>query len=315
MRQISLRHLRCFVAVAETGSFTAAANRLAHTQSSLTATIQQFEEVVGVRLFDRTTRRVALTDDARQFKGTAERILRDFDNALSDLQAVAQSQRGHVSIAASQSLIVHLLSPALASFRQQHPQIKISVVDGGSARIEQLLQDGEVEFGIASPLHHFAELDYRPLIRDPFGVICPHDHPLAQSDAPLTWADLPLGDAVVMTPDSGIGAVLRTHPELCRLYDSSQGCDRASSTASLYAMLSMGGRFSVLPSLAARTAPRDEFAWRVLSGPRVTRQICLITRRGRSLSATAERIAQVLLKTVDEIDLFGCETEKLRIAA
>src|SRR6202012_2339814 len=112
-RKISLRHLRCFVAVAETGSFTLAAGRLFQTQSALTATIQQLETSVGLRLFDRTTRRVEMTDDATRFKVVADKIIRDFDSAIGDLQAVAKSQRGHLRIAAAPSVMTHILAPTL----------------------------------------------------------------------------------------------------------------------------------------------------------------------------------------------------------
>lgn len=87
--QISLRHLRSFLAVAETGSFTLASQKLFKTQSTLTATIKQLEALAEVQLFDRTTRRVELTNDALWFKEVASGILRDFDNAISDLQAIS----------------------------------------------------------------------------------------------------------------------------------------------------------------------------------------------------------------------------------
>src|SRR4051812_9522073 len=118
---IKIRHLRCFVAVAETGSFTLAANRLFQTQTSLTATIKQLEEVAGLRLFDRTTRRVELTKDAIWFKTVAERVLLDFDNAISDLQAVSKGQRGHIKIAVAPSMMTHVLAPTLKSFRALYP--------------------------------------------------------------------------------------------------------------------------------------------------------------------------------------------------
>ncbi|MET0221499.1 MAG: LysR family transcriptional regulator, partial [Tardiphaga sp.] len=171
--RISLRHLRCFVAVAETGSFTLAASRLFQTQSSLTATIQQLELSVGLKLFDRTTRRVELTREAAWFKGVAERVLREFDNAIGDLQAVARSQQGHIRIAAAPSMMTHVLGPTLVSFRKSYPAISISVTDGGSDKIERAILNGEMDFGIASRLNSFPDLDYVPILSDPYGVVFP----------------------------------------------------------------------------------------------------------------------------------------------
>jgi DNA-binding transcriptional LysR family regulator len=299
MRRVSLRHLRCFLAVAETGSFTLASAKLFQTQSSLTATIQQFEEAVGLKLFERTTRRVELTPEARQFRPLAERVVRDFEAAIGDLQAISKSQKGHVRVAAAPSMVVHILSPALARFRRDHPGITLSVQDAGSAKIEDGVLAGEVDFGIASRLRNYPELVYTPILRDPFGAIMPTDHPLAAEDGPITWAEVRRHEYVGLTNDTGIGAFLENYPEL-RLDEATQRYDHASSTTSLYAMLCLGGKISVLPALAAQANPMNEFKFRELHEPSITREICLITRHLRSMSVNTERILQVLMETLNE---------------
>ncbi len=301
MVKISLRHFRCFVAVAETGSFTLAAARLFHTQSSLTATIQQFEAAAGMRLFDRTTRRVVLTEDAARFKAVADRILKDFDNAVGDLQAIAKSHRGHVRIAAAPSMIVHILTPALKRFRQAHPDITISICDGGSNRIEKMVLEGEADFGIASRLNNYSELDYLPILTDPFGVIFSNDHPLATSTAPVEWSTLANYDFIGLTSDTGIGAFLEAYPEL-GLRDKKNAYDDASSTTSLYTLLCLGGKISVLPALAAHSGALNEFGFRELCEPAITREICVVTRQLRSFSANTRRILEVLLTTIQETE-------------
>ncbi|MDB5880414.1 MAG: LysR family transcriptional regulator [Ramlibacter sp.] len=299
MRRVSLRHLRCFLAVAETGSFTLASARLFQTQSSLTATIQQFEEAVGLKLFERTTRRVELTPEARQFRPLAERVVRDFEAAIGDLHAISKSQKGHVRVAAAPSMVVHILSPALARFRRDHPGITLSVQDAGSAKIEDGVLAGEVDFGIASRLRNYPELVYTPILRDPFGAIMPTDHPLAAENGPITWAEVRRHEYVGLTNDTGIGAFLENYPEL-RLDEATQRYDHASSTTSLYAMLCLGGKISVLPALAAQATPMNEFKFRELHEPSITREICLITRQLRSMSVNTERILQVLMETLNE---------------
>lgn len=299
--RVSLRHLRCFVAVAETGSFTLAAGRLLQTQSSLTSTIQQLEIAVGLKLFDRTTRRVELTQDAIWFKVAADRILREFDNAISDLQAVAKSQRGHVRIAAAPSMMTHVLAPALSAFRAVHPDVSITVNDGGSDKIERAVLSGDVDFGISSRLNDFPDLDYVPILSDPFGVIYPSGHPIEKHGDHLTWPDLEPYDYIALAGDTGIGAILDKHPELGlkRRVESSY---RASSTTSLYALLSLGGKLSVLPSLAARTSPLSEFSFCLLHGPIIAREICLITRHLRSFSPNTQRILEALLAAIKATD-------------
>jgi DNA-binding transcriptional LysR family regulator len=297
VRKLSLRHLRSFVAVAETGSFTLAAARLFQTQSSLTATIQQFEEAVGIKLFDRTTRRVELTEDAARFKPVADSLLQGFDTAIGDLQAVATSQKGHVRVAAVPSVIVQVLTPALAAFRQDYPNITVSVRDAGAAKIERVVLDGEVDLGLCSRLSGYPELDYRPILRDRFGVVCPRDHALARGRGQLRWSDLAPYDYIAMTNDTGSGALLEDNEEL-GLSKKLKTYDRASSTTALYAMLGLGGKFSVLPALAAQADPLKKLKFRLLHEPAFSREICLVTRHVRSFSANTRRIVDALTLTI-----------------
>lgn len=295
--QISLRHLRCFVAVARTGSFTLAAQQLFKTQSSLTAAIKQFEELAGVQLFDRTTRRVELTKDAMWFQEIAARILRDFDNAVMDLQAVARSEHGSIKISIVPSMMPHILAPALKAFRQSYPDVKLSIRDEGSDKTERAVLEGTTDFGISSPLNHFSDLDYRPVLADPFGVIFPKGHPLSERKGKLTWANLKEYNYVALTKDTGIGALTRHFPNL-ELNHRGMDVDYASSTTSLHTLLKLGNHISVLPSLAAHTGEMVEFEFRELHEPKIERTVCIITRHMRSTSPTTRRALEVLLETI-----------------
>lgn len=302
---IKLRHMRCFVAVAEMGSFTLAANRLFLTQSSLTATIKQLEEVSGLKLFDRTTRRVELTKDAIWFKTVAEKVLLDFDNALSDLQAASKSQRGHIKIAVAPSMMTHVLAPTLKSFRTLYPEISVSVYDQGSDKIERAVLSGEMDFGLATPLNRFTDLDYTPVLEDPFGVVFPHNHPIARKRGKLTWADLRRFEYVGLTEDTGIGALLARQNGLL---DQVEIRDYASSTTSLRALLMLGGKISVLPSLAAHTGELTKFGFREVNKPLLYREICLVTRHLRSHSPSTQRILEILMATIKSSDqLYGAK--------
>jgi len=261
-----------------------------------------------LKLFDRTTRRVVLTNDAAQFKTSAESLLREFDNLIGDLRAIAQSQRGHVRIAALPSMIMHILTPALTTFRNAYPHITISVSDGGADKIERIVLDGVADFGISSRLNNYPELDYVPMLLDSFGAIFPHDHPLAQSSGPLRWSELAAHQYIALTNDTGIGAFLNSHPDL-GFREKDNPHDRASSTTSLYAMLSLGGKFSVLPALAAQAGPLKQFKFRELYQPTITWEICLITRRLRSQSANTRQILDALIGTIRKADnLNGART-------
>ncbi|HWI82940.1 LysR family transcriptional regulator [Ramlibacter sp.] len=294
-RAVSIRHLRCFLAVADSGSFTVASSRMFLTQSSLTATIQQFEEAIGLKLFDRTTRRVVMTEEGRRFRDEAQKIVQEFDTAISDLKALAQSQQGHIRIAAAASVIYQFLTRAIPVFRETYPNVTISLRDAGSEQVEQMLLNGDLDFAVTSKHKGYADLDYTPLIEDNYGVMCLPSYRLARKTRPLRWSDLPPEDYVAFSSDTGIGTFLAANAAFSPLFANPH--DEVSSTTSLYPLLSLGDRYSIVPALAARPQDFPELAFRELTEPVLTRKICLITRRLRSLSPSARRILDILLET------------------
>ena len=294
-RTVTIRHLRCFLAVADSGSFTVASNRMFLTQSSLTATIQQFEEAIGLKLFDRTTRRVVMTEDARRFHGEAEKIIKEFDAAIGDLKALAQSQQGHIRIAAAASIIYQFLTRAIPVFRQSYPNVTISLRDAGSEQVERMLLNGDLDFAITSRHKGYPDLDYTPLIEDRYGVLCMPQYRLGQAATPLRWGDLPPHDYVAFSADTGIGSFLAANAAFSPLFATPH--DEVSSTTSLYPVLGLGDRYSIVPALAARAEDFPDLRFRELTGPVLTRKICLITRRLRSRSPSARRIMDILLET------------------
>lgn len=295
-RNLSLRHFRAFVAVAKTGSFTVAAKDLFLTQSALTATIQQFEEEIGFKLFDRSTRRVNLTAEAERFEAQAEHILRQFDSAVADLESLSQGRRGHVRIAAAASVTQYFLARAMGELKRDYPDITVSLYDAASEQVERMVIQGEVDFAFASPHHPLDELIYTPLFEDRFGLLCHGQHRYARGRRALNWADLEADGYVGFTADTGIGAFLRQHAPRQDLMAG--GGSEVSNTSSLPAVLRHAGGYSVLPALAAARIGGQDLVFRPLGAPVLTRQVSLVTRKLRSLSPGSELLVQYLLRTL-----------------
>ena len=291
--KITLKHLRCFLAVADSGSFTMAASRMFLTQSALTASIQQFEEAVGMKMFDRTTRRVAMTAQAERFRPEALKVIHSFDGAIGDLTALAQGERGHIRIGAAASVIHQFLLDAIPKFRKSYPKVTISLRDPAAQQVELLVVEGEVDFAIDSKHHGHEDLVYTPLVADRYGIVCHRDLPLARSKSRLRWADLTPQDYVAFSADTGIGQFLRSHAADWPVLGGTH--DEVGSTTSLFAVLSMGQSYSVLPAMALKGRELPELVFRELHEPSLAREICLITRRLRSLSPSAQRLLDILL--------------------
>jgi len=290
---LSIRHLRAFYEVATCGSFTRAASSMHLTQSTLTATIKQLEQDVGLTLFDRTTRRVILTTAGEKFLPVSIRLLSDFDTALSDLKALAEQQQGHIGIAASPSTISRLLPVVIQQYRSEFPNISISLRDDSAAQIEQRVLENEVDFGIGANHSAHPDLSYQPLLKDRYGVVVTTDSPLAMATE-IRWHQLQQQQLLFLSADTGIRAQLSQFREAG---GSSPEGERAmvevSNPAGIAALIKQNLGISILPALAASTESFKELQFIPLKQPIINREICIVTRKGRSLSPAAQSMLEM----------------------
>src|SRR5438046_3962158 len=126
---LSTRQVRAFLALAEHRNFTRAAQQSHLSQSAFSTLIRGLEDQLGVRLFDRDTRKVDLTAEGRLFREGAARLLDDFATAMEDLGEHAARRRGRVALAALPSLAAGWLPPVLTDFRARYPGIEVAVSD------------------------------------------------------------------------------------------------------------------------------------------------------------------------------------------
>src|SRR3546814_11330229 len=120
---LSSRQLRAFVALAQEKHFTRAAGRCHQTQPAFSALIRSLEDLAGVRLFDRTTRRVELTPEGRLFNESALRLLNDLDAVMGDVQDHVAKSKGSVAVAALPSLAAGWPPGIFAPFHAQYPGV------------------------------------------------------------------------------------------------------------------------------------------------------------------------------------------------
>ena len=126
---VSLRQLRALVALARTGSFTQAAGSLHVTQSALSGLIKELESALGVRLVDRNTRSISLTEVGRSFVPLVEKTLQDLDGALASIDDLKALRKGMVRIAAPQLMACTLLPDVIAAYRAEHPGVQVRLTD------------------------------------------------------------------------------------------------------------------------------------------------------------------------------------------
>jgi DNA-binding transcriptional LysR family regulator len=133
---MDLRRIESFMAVAETESFAVASRRLHRSPSAVSAHVQQLEAELAVKLFDRTTRSVALTTEGRLLLARCRTVMLELEDASRELADRSALRRGHVSIGTVPSISSHRLPAALAAVKQRHPGITLEVLEGSVSRIQ-----------------------------------------------------------------------------------------------------------------------------------------------------------------------------------
>ncbi|WP_417829792.1 LysR family transcriptional regulator [Thalassospira sp.] len=207
LSSLNIRHMRVFVAVADQGSFTAAAGVLGLGVPAVTATIRQFEDVTGAALFDRTTRQVALTQTGARFLPIARRLLADFEEALGDLDALSKGVGGKITIAAAPSVLTRILPAVISEFVAAHPDARIRLDERNAGEVHEAVVNNAADFGIAGEWQVLPDIAFRPLFSDRFGVLCRADHAFARKSV-LRWSDLTGQKLVGLGPESGTGALM-----------------------------------------------------------------------------------------------------------
>jgi LysR family transcriptional regulator, transcription activator of glutamate synthase operon len=178
---MELRQLRYFAAVARREHFTRAAEDLHVAQPALSQQIAQLERELRVRLFDRTSRRVRLTDAGQRLLETAERILSEVERATGEMHQFAGEIRGHVTLGTLQMLAELRLPKLLRRFHARHPLISIALREGSSDELSAGLRSRTLELALV----HFAEgaappgLSAEPLFVDELALAVPPAHRLA----------------------------------------------------------------------------------------------------------------------------------------
>ena len=288
----SVRELDVFLALAETLSFRRTAAQVNLSQSAVSGVVIRLEEALGVRLFDRTTRSVQLTDAGQVFAQQAALMRVQTDEAVRAVRNVAELQVGNVRLAALPSLAATVVPVACARYRLRFPGVQFQVFDTLSGPAFDLVRAGQVDFALTAANPAYADLDYTPLASDGFVLLIPPGHPLAAARGPLRWVDvanlthisMPLPTSVRQYADA---ALLQHRVRFEPVYE-------LEHLASITAMVACGLGVAALPELAAAVATMPGVVQRPMVEPDISRPIGLVTRRYRSLSPAATALVEML---------------------
>jgi len=182
---MDIRALRYFVAVAGTGHMTRAAEQLGIQQPPLSLQIKALERELGVLLFKRHPRGVALTDAGRLFQAEALRMLQDMEAMKQRMARVAQGQTGTLAVGFTSSAAAHRFMPeALRAFRRAHPGVELQLREDNAAELTEALAAGRLHCGLLRvPVARPEGLVFETLLREPVWVAMPSDHRFAPANS------------------------------------------------------------------------------------------------------------------------------------
>lgn len=293
---LTQRQLQLFTVTADTLNLSRAAERLHLSQPAFTRALQALENQLGLRLFDRSTRRMALTADGQRFLPAAQRLLDDLRHAVADLQGQGTALGGRVVVALGTAFGGCAMPRVLAGFGQAHPAVRVQLLDDNSQGITARVAQGEVDFGIGSVVGAAAGLVAQPLLQAPLGLLAQPAHHRLPARPSLDRAHaLPL---VKEAEDTSIMQVLRAQGSPWAAAMES-GVEVSSLSLQL-SLVHAGLGVAVLSALGASHPQAEGLAF-VPFGPRVWRQLFLLHRRDRPLRPAASALAEAIRSALPAI--------------
>lgn len=287
----TIRQLRAFKAVYQLRKLGSAAEQLSLTQSAVSVLIRQLEEGLGARLFDRTTRSLQPTQAGQDAIQVAERILRDVDTLGSSFMDLRAHQRGRVCIAITPTLAGMLLPEVIRTFSLRYPHVQTLVDDVSPEQFVSRVVGEHVDFGIGTPERTGGEIVQQPLMRDTLCLVCAVGHPLAHLKQ-VRWADLDGQPLITARPGYGVRQLVETSAARAGVQLNVVGEVSFQSTALWLAR--SGQAVALVPTAYAQCLAQPDLLIKPLRQPVVSRDVYLVSKRGRSLSLACQSFVQVL---------------------
>lgn len=299
---ITLRQLRAFAAVARTGSFTLAAESLFVTQSALSGLIKEMEQSLGLRLFDRSTRRIHLSAIGRSIYPLIDKILLDLDGVLDEVTNLKELKKGLVRVAAPQLMACTLLPEVMAAYQAQHPEVEVRLIDCAVESVVSRVFSGEVDFGVGPERDPNSDIQADELFCLPFHAVFPAEHPLAELQE-VRWSDLVSYPLITL---QGQFTERLSHD----LHAAMRDVDLEPNTTVTFlstalSMVSVGLGVTICIPYAASLVRLYRLTMRPLVAPVVDRRFYVFSRANQTLSPAAQSFRDFLMRYVSENESFA----------
>ena len=283
--------MQAFSLTAKLESFTKAAMHL--TQSALSQLVRELEKSMGVKLFDRTTRQLALTQVGIEFLASSNRILTDLDHARTNVNKWLAHRTGKVVIAAPLVLSSTYLAKVIAGFKREFPDIELVLKDSLPDEVINQIRNGTADLGVGTLRRTESGLHTQDLFDESMVAIFSSDHALSRIKK-LDWKHLE-GESLLLPK---FGSVFRELSEkgFAKAGISPEPFFEANYVGTLIGLAAEGLGIAIVPKYATSLADATKTKWRQLNKPLIKRRVCLMRRLDTTMSPAVEAFANFLLK-------------------
>jgi DNA-binding transcriptional LysR family regulator len=298
--RITLRQIRYFVALAETGKITLAGPAVNISSSAITEAVQALEAETGVKLVERHGKGIKLTSEGYKFLNHCRRILADVSEALHAMTDTRDDLGGRLRLAVSYAVAGFFLPQPLARFRRAHPEVDLDVREMQRWESEKAVAEGEADMAImvTSNVKQTEELEIRPLLASRRRVWMASNHPLMQQDR-VSIKDLE-GEPYILLTIAETAAITRQ-------FLSDRGITpnilvETSSIEAVRGMVAAGLGVSILSDLVYRpwSLDAERVEAKEIADPIPTFDIGAVWRRDRALPAPARSLLETVERFAEE---------------
>jgi DNA-binding transcriptional LysR family regulator len=290
---MQLRTLELFCSVAEHRSFSRAASEHALTQSAVSQALHQLEKSLGTLLLDRSHRPLVLTPAGEIYLVGVQKLLRGYQRLEQDIRSLGANLAGRLTIGAIYSIGSTYMPAARAEFRQRFPDVQIRFEYASSETVAQMVESGEVDFGLVSYPRNSRRLRFVPWLQEPMRVICAASHRFAKAGE-IDLADL--DDCELVGFDSSLKIRRVVDAFLARHGVNLDVTMEFDNIDSMIRAVQANAGLTILPEATVRKECADG-SLRVVACKqmRLSRPLGLIVRRTLALSRAADEFSSLLL--------------------
>jgi DNA-binding transcriptional LysR family regulator len=289
----TLKQLRYFVAAANQGSVSKAARALSISQSAVTEAIKELETYLGVQLFKRHSRGMAVTPEGQQFLRHAISILAEVANAKRVVSAGARRVTGRLNLGVTSLTAGYVLSDVLSRYRRLNPDVEVTAVEDTAEYLEHLIIGGELDVAVMVTTHlrDAQALQSEILEVSAFRLWLPNDHPLNRQQS-IALSDVAHEPLIVLDVDEMEQEAIKL---LSAFGERPRIAFRTRSVEAVRSLVATGAGVALLPDLVYRpwSLEGDRIHSRDVSGALPVVQVGLVWRRGLAIADAAREFVQV----------------------